>query len=173
MGDYDTEINNIYSCYFRKVYGYCVYRLFLKDFAEDATSAVFLRLIEKYPSLRGKSSLEIRKWLYGTAKNIIAGYYRDSKHRKKIADELIHRVQGGITKNAFQQERLDWPELYTAIGKLKTKYQEIIILRYFQGFEIAELAQLFGEKNSTMRVRLTRAVKKLRKELEKSRGGLY
>jgi RNA polymerase sigma-70 factor, ECF subfamily len=173
LSDYATEITDVYVGYFRQVYGYCVYRLFLKDLAEDATSDVFLRLVEKYPSLRGKGSQEIRNWLYGTANNVVAGYFRDSQRRKKIAAELARQRRGGVTKSSLDQERLDWPVLYAAIGKLKQQHQEIITLRYFQGLEAAEIAQILGKKYSTVRVQLTRAVKKLRQELEKHFGGSY
>ncbi|KKL21561.1 hypothetical protein LCGC14_2444210, partial [marine sediment metagenome] len=79
------EILEVYGNSFREIYGYCAYRLFSRQLAEDAASAVFLRLVEQYPTLRGRSQQEIRNWLYGTASNVVARYLRDARRRKEIA----------------------------------------------------------------------------------------
>ena len=170
MADPTNEIEAIYNSLFRKIFGYLVYRLFRKDLAEDAASAVFLKLVEHFPKLKGKSQVEIRNWLYGTASNVAAAFLRDDRRQLKIMTELANAKHGGWVVNSDQVGRLDWPVLYQAIGKLKQKHQDIIVLRYFQGLETSEIADVLGLGHVTVRVSLMRAIRKLRRKLGKPFG---
>jgi len=160
------EIVEVYGNSFREIYSYCAYRLFSKHLTEDATSAVFLRLVEQYPMLRGESRRKIRSWLYGTASNVVARYLRDDKRRKDILAELARESQSRLAAGPDDDGRLDWPVLYEAIGRLKRKQQEILVLRYFQGLQTSTIADVLGMKDVTVRVQLSRAVKRLGSELE-------
>ena len=156
------EIANLYESYFKGVFCYCAYRLFNRDLAEDAVSAVFLKLVEKYPSLRGKDTIEIRNWLYGTARNVIAVYLREAKHSNRVFDKLCKESKvSPDNKNGGE----NWLVLHEAMGKLKQRDQDIIALRYFQGLDTASVADVMGMKKVTTRVYLSRAIKKLSQEL--------
>jgi RNA polymerase sigma-70 factor (ECF subfamily) len=170
--DVRAEIVRIYGNHFREIFGYCVHRLFTKDLAEDATSAVFLRLVERYPALRTKSGPEIRNWLYGTASNVMAGFLREARRRKEVLAEVARQRQDRLAQGLSCDGELDWPALYEAMSKLDRRQQDILILRYFQGLETSAIAQALGMRHVTVRVRLSRAVKKLKRLLEKSLGGL-
>ncbi|MDY7011667.1 MAG: sigma-70 family RNA polymerase sigma factor [Planctomycetota bacterium] len=167
------EIAELYVTFFKAIFGYCAYRLFGKKLAEDATSSVFLRLAEEYPRLRGRSKTEIRNWLYGTASNVVARYLRDAQRQKAVLAELARERKNVLTRPFEDREKLDWSELYEAIRKLKPRDQEVIALRYFQGFETSIIAEVTGMSHVAVRVRLSRAVKKLRQELKKSFVELY
>jgi len=159
-------IVRVYEDSFREIFRYCAYRLFSKHLAEDATSAVFLRLVEQYPTLKGKGRRKIRSWLYGTASNVVARYLRNARRRRDILAELAREREGGPAAGPDGNGRLDWPLLYEAIGKLKRRQQEIIVMRYFQGLQTSAIAEALGMKDVTVRVQLSRAVRKLGSELE-------
>lgn len=165
--DIRDEIADLYRTFFKAIFGYCAYRLFGKNLAEDATSSVFLRLAEEYPKLRGRSKTDIRNWLYGTAGNVVARYLADAQRQKAALSELAREREGASARPFEDSEKLDWPVLYEAIRKLKPRDQEVIALRYFQGFETSVIAKMTGTRHVAVRVRLSRAVKKLRQELEK------
>ena len=163
----EQEIIQIYESCFRGIYNYCSYRLFRKDLAEEATSEVFVRLVEKYPTLLDRGKTGIRNWLYGTASNVIAKYLRDSKRLGQILKDLAREKRLSSVRNPKESDRLDCGILYNAISKLKLKDQGLIVLRYFEGLETAAIADILGVKHVSVRVRLSRAVNKLRQELEK------
>jgi len=170
--DLRDEIVGIYRSHFREIFAYCVCRLFAKDLAEDATSAVFLRLVEEYPTLRAKSGPEIRSWLYGTASNVMASYLREARRHREILAEVGRQRKGRLAHGLSPEDKPDWPALYEAMSKLDRRQQDILILRYFQGLETLVIAQVLGMKHVTVRVRLSRAAKKLKRLLETSLGGL-
>jgi len=168
--DTGREIADIYGRCFRGVYGYCAYRLYTRSLAEDATSTVFLKLVEKYPALRSKTQREIRNWLYGTASNVVASYLRDAARREKIAAALSRDRANLSAQDPRKGNRFDWPVLYEAMRQLTPEVQAIVALRYFEGLTTSEIAESLGLKHVTVRVRLSRAIKSLRERLERRLG---
>jgi RNA polymerase sigma-70 factor (ECF subfamily) len=168
----NDEIVGVYNRTFRKLLGYCTYRLYGKDVAEDAVSAVFLRMVQEWATLRGRDETQLRNWLYGTASNVVAGLLKDSKrHSDALAAYDQHRqaVSGG--EGLDDARYPDWPVVHAAILTLPMLYQELIVLRYLQGMDVAAIAGATGLKAVTVRVRLSRAVKRLRKALGGSHQG--
>ena len=55
--------------------------------------------------------------------------------------------------------------LKEAILSLKPKYQTVVSLRFFENLSHAEIADIIGKNESTVRSQLARALKKLRKRL--------
>jgi len=163
--DVRNEVLELYTAHVREVFAYCTRRLGSKQLAEDATSSVFLRLVEQYPALTHKGRERVRRWLYGTASNVIARLRRDASRRGDIAAELARRRRSRLVDTREEHGHLDWPILYEAIGRLKPRHQDILVLRYFQGLETSAIAEALGMKHVTVRVQLSRAVKRLRREL--------
>lgn len=164
--DATEEIMALYSAFYGEIFAYCCYRLFRKDVAADATAEVFVRLVEEYGRLRDQGKVAIRKWLYGTASNAAFRYVRDSRRQMLIFDAVASETWAATP--AIGVNRLDWPILYQAIGKLKPQLQEIIIMRFFQGMETHVIAEILDLNHSTVRSHLLRAVKKLKQELKGS-----
>lgn len=136
--------------------------------ALDVVSDVFLKLVEKYPCLRTKSDEEIRNWLYGTARNMMARHIKHMKRRMKLHDQLAKETISG--KNHDWTSPADWPIMFTAISRLKPLFQDIIIMRFCQGMETLTIAEILGLNHNTLRVQLSRALALLRRELEKPFG---
>ncbi len=60
-------------------------------------------------------------------------------------------------------DRLEVERIIEKAGKLEEKYREVIILRFVNDLSVAEIAELLGEKENNVSVRLHRALEKLRK----------
>ncbi len=58
-------------------------------------------------------------------------------------------------------------QLYLAISKIKPSFRDVIILRKIKEFSIGETAEILGCSEAKVKVDLFRALKVLRKELEK------
>jgi len=114
--------------------------------------------------------LKVRNWLYGTASNVVASYLKDAKRRKEIAAALLRDKENGLARDYDKGDRLDWPVLYEAMAELKPEVRNIVALRYFQGLQTSAIAELLGMKHVTVRVHISRAIKTLRKKLEKPLG---
>jgi RNA polymerase sigma factor (sigma-70 family) len=126
-------------------------------------------MVQEWPALRGKDEAQLRSWLYGTASNVVAKSLKDAKKLAEIMSDYARRrpmVSGdGLDRTQYP----DWPIVHAAILTLPMRYQELVVLKYMQGMDIAAIAGATGVKAVTVRVRLSRAVKRLRKALGKDR----
>jgi len=156
--------------YYGRVYGYCVRRLFAKDVAEDMVSAVFLRLVQRVDQFIGCDEARIRNWLFGAASNAVSAHVRTTKVRQKVLDAVRRQRANDLDRQRSEPERLDWPVLYEAIFRLKPRHQDIVTLRFLEGFDHEEIAEILGMRPVTVRVTMMRALRKLRKLLQGSFG---
>ena len=69
------------------------------------------------------------------------------------------------------EQREEKAELMRAIHKLPVQFRETILLHYYQGLGIAEIAQMLGLPEGTISSRLSRARKKLESLLKEEATG--
>lgn len=158
------SIMRIHAENYDRIFSYCASRLGSTQLAEDATSAVFVDMVRRFSELQAKTGMQMRTWLYGTAANKVRTHYRDSANRREAVAKLA-RIQRTQRPASSGFEKLDWPVVQQALGKLKQHEQDIIVLRFYQDLETSEIAEALGMKHVTVRVTLSRAIKKLRREL--------
>ena len=168
--DLCSDLEAIFDRYYARIYQYCLRRSFAKDAAEDATSVVSLRLAEWIGRLDIHNERRLRAWLYRTASNAVTTYLRAEARRNEAFAELRRQRAAGRASESDGFDRLDWPVLYEAMMKLRLDYQDIVILRFFEGLPVKEIAAILGTNPVTTRVRLLRALKELRGHLEKPFG---
>lgn len=168
--DVRARLENIYDRYYARIYRFCLYRLYSREVAEDATSAVFLSLAERFGSVGVRDETAICKWLYGTARNAVSRHRRIAEKTKEAAAKLAHQGNGQLGKPSGSFEQLDWPVLHSAMLKLKPKEQDMLVLRYFEGMQAKEVAAVLGMKPVAVRVAISRSIKKLRRSLSERFG---
>ena len=133
----------------------CVY---LRDLsaAEDAAQETFIKAYDHIEPLLGDEIMNERAWLSRIAINTCKDMLRSSwmRHidRRKAIEELPLCVYPGHE---------DSLAITQAIAALPVKLKEIVLLHYYQGLGIAEIAQLLGLPEGTISSRLSRARKKL------------
>jgi RNA polymerase sigma-70 factor (ECF subfamily) len=159
-------IKGIYDAFFDQIFRYCTYRLYSRDLAEDATSVVFTKLVQRFPEIRHKSMPEIRQWLFGVASNVVAAQRRQKKHQQDVFLKLSQASGSRLVRDESRFHRLDWPVLYGAISRLGDKQQDIVILRFFHELETAQIAQVVGMSPVAVRVTLMRTIRKLKEQLQ-------
>ncbi len=157
-------LGRLYEMYYERILGFCVYRLFNKEIAEDVTSAVFLEVARSIRLFRGRTVKDFQSWLYAIAANQANAYIRKTTRRKKLLEEAA----GSMTASAVQgtDNSPKWPQLYMAILKLKPQHQTIVTLRFFENLHYEQIAQILDVKEATLRVRLHRILNELRNNLQ-------
>lgn len=136
--------------------------------AEDLYQQTFLKLLQ----LRVKVEREQnpRAFLFSIASGIWKNECRKWGRRTDIApssslEELLEPPDGGD----LQQQVLDRmcrQELARAVQRLEEKYRSPVILMYRFGMGIDEIARIERVPKGTIKSRLSRARKQLRKEME-------
>jgi len=152
----------LYRRHYDAIFRYCVHRLFDRTTAEDITSEVFLKMIEKFHSFRGTEQ-QFHYWLYRIATNAVNNYLRKTARRNRLL-KMVH--EGSDSRVADCREPSEKLELLRkAVFSLRPRYQTIITLRFFENMRLNEIAEVLGSSPGTVRSQLTRALAGLRKIL--------
>lgn len=162
-------IGALYEKYYERIYRFCVHRVYCRTAGEDVTSSTFLAVAGKIGDFDGETDGELKAWIYSIAANQANSYIRKNLRRQQLlktnASIIIKQDQAGQSSSG------NWPEVYSAIRKLKPLSQTVITLRYFENFTFEQIAQVVDKKPSSVRVILHRALKALRKQLKTVPGG--
>jgi len=152
----------LYRRHYDAVFRYCVHRLFDRHTAEDITSQVFLRVVEKFHRFEGDEK-QFRGWLFVIATNFINEHLRKAAVNKKAENYLKENPQNH--NNDIEDKAAKLESLKNAIHSLKPKYQTIITLHYFEKMKFDDIAETLGTSPATVRSQLSRGVEKLRKKM--------
>ena len=141
----------------------CVY---LRDraAAEDAVQETFLKAFRSMDSFRGESSE--KTWLIRIAVNCCRDYRRSAWYR--YVDPRVSIDQLPVLSSAPPSE--EHIALTVAIMKLKPKYMEAVLLYFYEGFSIREIAKMLDLTEAAVSARLRKAKQKLKDELEGGEG---
>ena len=137
--------------------------LYLHDIeqAKDATQETFLKAYTHLGSLR--DATKGKCWLTKIAVNICRDYLRSS-----WVVHINRYVQPESLRITAEQPDETKTALTAAVMNLPQKYMEAVILRYVQGYDIMETAEILGITPSAVSRRCRKACIILKNELEGS-----
>lgn len=119
-----------------------------REDAEDAVQETYLRYMEKAPDFDSLS--HEKAWLLRVAINISKNHLASAWFRKRA--DLEEDIP------ALEPEE---KEVLESVLKLPIKYRTVIHLYYYEGYSLAEIAELLRTPLSTVTTQLSRARKKL------------
>ena len=158
----------LYDRYVDRIYAYAYRQVQEATLAQDVTAVTFekaLRHIRKY-RWQGKSFCA---WLYRIARNEAMNHHRQQQHTLSWQTVETHtngnsqtrEMETAVVTNQHRQQ------LHQALAQLSTKDREILSLRFFEGLNSEEVAEVLHCSPNNVYVRLHRALKRLQKQLEK------
>ena len=122
--------------------------------ADDVTQTVLLRLYETDKTF--EDDVHVRNWLLRVTVNECRKRWRSPWSRMECYEDAA----AGLT---FEDQRCS--DLFQAIMSLDQKYRTVIILHYYEGYAVAEIAGILGIPQGTVGTRLRRAREQLRQYL--------
>ena len=145
------HVNLVYSAALRQVNGD-------DHSAKDVAQTVFADLARKADSLARRHNLT--GWLYTSAHFAAAKIIRTESRRRDREENFMRET------TSESAPELDWthlrPVLDAAMHELKDADREAILLRYFENRPFAEVGAKLGLNENAARMRVDRAVEKLR-----------
>ena len=145
----------LYDQYATDVLRVCYFYLSDREKAEDVCQDVFVRLMTTHPVLQPGRE---KSWLLKVALNRCRDLWRGAWLKRVIL--------GGPTFELIPapdefSPRDDQQAMMAAINQLPATFKEVILLHYYQGMNIAEIAQMLELPEGTISSRLSRGRKKL------------
>jgi len=165
---YDAEaFGRLYDMHVDRVYRHIYYRVGNEADAEDLTQQVFLKAWQAIHGYK-KTASPFIAWLMTISHNLVVDFYRTKKDKAYLEAEVLASDPASSPEQATEAS-LEQQRLRRAILQLGGDEQQVIILRFMEGFEFAEIASLMDKKEGNIRVILHRSLIKLRNILEKER----
>jgi len=163
--DKEDLFNDIYYRYRFQLF--CVIDKILKNHhdSEDALQEAFILIAKNIHNIKDSTSQNTKGYIITIAKNTainhllckskenVCEYLEDNCENIKSSDDVAKRVENN--------ERIKL--VFDYIKTLTPKYQQILYLHYFLDLSVKEIAKMLGEKPSSVKMRLVRANKLVRK----------
>lgn len=155
-----------YTSYFDELYTYGFKIHSNEDFAKDCVQDVFVEFYERRSFLSKPKNL--RNYLYQSVRNKA---YRKLERERKYHEFKIDNSKYISEDYTFNEENSERNKkiLSSLIKNLSAKQQEILFLRFSQGFDYDEIGDLLGIDKSSVRKQVYRAIKKIRSSKSFSR----
>lgn len=158
--DAPLSFDELYERYATDVLRVSYYYLKDRQKAEDVTQEVFVRLLTNRPELTPGHE---KAWLFKVALNKCRDYWRGAWFRNTVLGHPAMEIfpAPDEIEGIAQSETLA-----RAVADLPTEFREVVLLHYYQGFGVTEIAGILNIAEGTVSSRLSRARKRLEKLLE-------
>jgi RNA polymerase sigma-70 factor (ECF subfamily) len=151
----------LYDKHVDAIYRYVYYRVRDDAEAEDLTSDVFMRALKAMPRYEPRQAF--LAWLYRIARNAVIDRARRGNRQVSYEDALEHPTPDQIVVPDEQVlAHSDNETLRGALAKLTPLQQEVIVLRFLEGYSTEEIAKIVGKRAGTVRGIQFRAIGTLR-----------
>lgn len=171
-----AAFGELYDFYLPRIYGFIARRVEDRAVAEDLTATTFERALGavRRDDFRNAS---FGGFLYRIATNAVVDHARRARRtiplgvRASDLDEDGDREAAELlgdeaAARAFSAA-IDRDTLRRAMARVPANHRQVILLRYFDGLEADELAAALGCSRQTMAVKVHRALRALRAEMNR------
>lgn len=156
-----VNVDQIYAEYGGKIMGYIRARIRGKADAEDLFSEVFERIIKKLDDFDPEKA-SLNTWIFTITRNIVIDHFRRTKPSAELDENLSDGTE--LDEDLLNTESLS--ELASALRSLPQQMMDIIVLRYYDGKPLTEIAELMGLSYGAVKLRHQNALLMLRNALQ-------
>ncbi len=150
-----------FDAYSDAIFRFCVVKVSDVERAEDMTQEVFTRF---WNSLReGKDITNARAFLYTIANNLAKDWYKRKK--SESLDKHLDAGLAPVSRDLSPETLSEYQEVLVAMADLEERDRQVLYLRFVEGFEPREIAEMINETPNNVSVRLNRAMVKLKQKM--------
>lgn len=150
-----------YEAYSDALFRFAYFQLSDREAAKDVVQDVFMNAW-KYV-VKGETVENMRAFLYASVRNRII-----DRRRKKKEESLDRLAEEGFDAKDERAERhieqsAEAGRIFEIIGNMDPDTAEPLLLRFAEGLAVKEIAEIMGESENVISVRIHRGIKKLQK----------
>lgn len=150
-------LEEIYTAYYGKVMGYISARIRNHADAEDLCADVFEKVQRRLDDY-DQSKAAIGTWIFAITRNTLIDHFRRKKPNEELDENLSDDSE--LDESLLSTETLG--ELASALRRLPQQMMDIIVLRYYDGKPLTEIAQMMNLSYGAVKLRHQNALVMLR-----------
>jgi RNA polymerase sigma-70 factor (ECF subfamily) len=136
MAAAEMTYDEVYEKYSDKVKGYIYPKVTNRADAEDLHSAVFIKVYQKFDTF-DQSKASVSTWVYTIARNTVIDYFRARRIHEEVQEDSAIS-EDNVADELLNQEALE--ELADALEQLPERERDLVILHYYNGLTLKEVA---------------------------------
>jgi RNA polymerase sigma-70 factor (ECF subfamily) len=150
----------LYGAHSDEIFRFALYKLSDREKAKDVVQDTFVRAWT-YIQDDGFVLDNSRAFLFKIARNLVIDSYRKVKHMSIDAlEEIIHfDISDNFQSRDEIHDAVDMSIVLEALNILDVDDRDIVIMRYVDGLSVKEIADVTGQRENTVSVKIHRALK--------------
>jgi len=151
-----------YNSYKDKIYRFVYFKVSDREKVKDLVEDTFIKI---YDYIREGNEIDnFQALLYKIARNLIIDFYRTKKEEISLADAPETVSSFDLEKEVGYKVAVENVKKYLA--RIKSEYREAIHLYFFENLSLSEIADILGQSEGNVRVRIYRGIKQLKEVLK-------
>lgn len=156
----DMSREKIYTAYKEKVFRYIRGKVQNLHDAEDLTSSVFLKILSNLDTFDERKA-SLSTWIYRVTQNTVTDWFRTNRIQPEVPEDLPSGEN--LEEDYLREETLG--ELAAALGKMETREKDLLILHYYNGYTLKEIAGMMSLSYAMIKIIHKSALGNLRRSL--------
>lgn len=156
-----------YDEYADAIFRHCYFRVFDRERGKELMQEAFMKTWLYIAD--GNEIESVQAFLYRTANNLIVDEIRKRKRRQEVSFEDMQEegFDIGSDEDAKAMKRkIDEQQILSVLNQVDPTYRDVLIMRYIDELQPAEIAEALGESANAVSVRINRGMKQLRSLLK-------
>ena len=165
MGDVEA-FGMLVSLYEKKIYNLSLRISGNSEDAFDISQETFIKIFKNIEKFKGESSFST--WIYRIATNTAYDYLKyEAKPKRSLDDDEnpIEIIDKTISPEQATETDEEMKTIGKAINKLSLEFRQVLVLRDIEGYSYEEIADILKLELGTVKSRISRARKNLKKIL--------
>jgi RNA polymerase sigma-70 factor (ECF subfamily) len=155
----EDSFNELFRAHFGSVWGFVRRRTESDADADDVTAETFAVAWRRGDELASEPD---RLWLFGVARGVLANHRRSRERQQRLHLRLASAERPPETRADGE------PVLAAALAELSEDDRELLLLRAWDGLEVAEIARVLDISAANVSSRLYKARSRLRSLVDRA-----
>lgn len=149
------------------IFRHCWFKIGDKEKAKDIMQDTFTKTWQYIN--QGSQVSNLKPFLYKVANNLIIDEYRKKKELS-LDGLMAEGFEPGFDEIKNTETAIDAKLVLSTINQLEEKYREAVLMRYVDGLSPKEIAEITGDSENNISVRIHRGLQQLKDILNKNNG---
>ncbi|MEP7288303.1 MAG: RNA polymerase sigma factor [Chloroflexota bacterium] len=160
----EKAFGELYTAYVHDIYRYMFYRVGHIQTAQDLTAEVFVRAIEGLVRYQDRE-IPWLAWLYRIAHARLVDHYRRVNRVGEPENIDVIEVAAEVDLDTDLVLTFRQRKLREALNRLSAEQQQVIILRFIEGYNIQQTADALGKSIGAVKMIQRRALQAMNLDL--------